>query len=119
MLKLTGKNLELYAAQHYKNVRCIDYEEFKDDLSRFKYVKRLVKRYVSKGDADVRLLLNHIILIYNVFEIDAANTIFEYKYDSVELTVLVPFLSYLNYIPSLAFRDVKPNLEIVKRLKSL
>ena len=119
MLKLSGKNLELFAAQNYKNHRCIDYDEFKDDLARFKYVKRLVKRYINKREIDIRLLLNHIILIYNVFDIGAANTIFEYKYDTEELTVIVPFLSYLNYLAQSDFRDVKPDLEIIKRLNLL
>jgi hypothetical protein len=119
MLKLTGKNLELYAAKHYKNHRCVDYEEFKDDLARFKYVKRLLRRYTKTDEIDARLVLNHIILIYNVFHIEGANQIFAEKIDPIELPSLKAFLSFMNFLPDSLFANVSPDINIVTKLQRL
>ena len=71
--ELTNKNFELFAAHHYNNPECMDVDEFKEDLSRFKYLKRLLRRYEVDHDPQYRLILNHLIVIYNVFGIEAAN----------------------------------------------
>ena len=62
-------NLIIFAARHYYNPKCIDVEEFYEDLNRVKYVKRLVNRYTGNEDKklSVRLILNHIVIIFNVF----------------------------------------------------
>ena len=67
--ELTDKNFKLFAAQQYNNPECTDVEEFKNDLSRFKYLKRLLTRYEEHGELQERLILNHIIVLYNVFGI--------------------------------------------------
>ena len=67
--ELTNKNFKLFAAQQYSNPECTDVEEFKNDLSRFKYLKRLLTRYEEHGELQERLILNHIIVLYNVFGI--------------------------------------------------
>ena len=77
--KLTLRNFEMYAAQHYNNPEATDIEEFKEDLSRFKYLKRLLKRYEMQGDLQERLILNHLIVIYNVFGIEAADRMVWFK----------------------------------------
>ena len=77
--KLTRKNFELFAAKYYDNPECMDVEEFKDDLSRFKYIKRLLRRYADHKDLQERLILNHLIVIYNVFGIEAANKMIWFK----------------------------------------
>jgi hypothetical protein len=93
------RNFELYAAQNYNNPECIDIEEFKEDLSRFKYLKRLLRRYELTEDLQLRLILNHIIVIYNVFGIEAANKMVWYKIEPEHWTYIKPFLVFLNYIP--------------------
>ena len=65
--KLNRKNFKLYAAQHYNNPECLDVNEFREDLSRFKYVKRLLSRYEAHSDLQERLILNHLIVIYNCY----------------------------------------------------
>jgi len=70
--ELTNKNFLLYASKHYENKQCTSMEEFKEDIQRFKYLKRLFKRYSAAGDLQERLILNHLIIIQNVFGIDAA-----------------------------------------------
>ena len=65
--KLTDHNFLLFCAQHYDNSRYISTEEFVEDLNRIKYIKKLITRYVENGDLKERLILNHIIVLYNVF----------------------------------------------------
>lgn len=96
---LNHKNFELFAAQHYINPECCDIEEFKEDLSRFKYLKRLLKRYEDDEDLQERLILNHITILYNVFGIEAANRMIWYKIDPKHWTYIKPFLVFLNYLP--------------------
>ena len=63
---LSKDNFELFAAQNYENLQATEVDEFRDDLNRFKYLKRLLRRYSSSGDLQERLILNLIIVIYNV-----------------------------------------------------
>lgn len=96
---LNRKNFELYAAQNYNNPECIDIEEFKEDLARFKYLKRLLRRYEVSDELQERLILNHLIVLYNVFGIEAANKMIWYKIEPEHWTYIKPFLVFLNYLP--------------------
>ena len=96
---LNRRNFELFAAQNYNNLECLDIEEFKEDLARFKYLKRLLRRYELTEDLQVRLILNHIIVIYNVFGIESANRMIWYKIEPEHWTYIKPFLVFLNYLP--------------------
>ena len=96
---LNKRNFELFAAQHYNNPECLDIEEFKEDLARFKYLKRLLRRYEIADDLQIRLILNHIIVLYNVFGIESANRMVWYKIESEHWTYIKPFLVFLNYLP--------------------
>ena len=97
--ELNNKNFKLFAAQNYNNPECTDVEEFKNDLSRFKYLKRLLTRYEEHGELQERLILNHIIVLYNVFGIPAANKMIWYKIEPEHWTYIKPFLVFLNYLP--------------------
>jgi hypothetical protein len=96
---LNKRNFELFAAQHYNNHECLDIEEFKEDLARFKYLKRLLRRYELAEDLQIRLILNHIIVLYNVFGIESANKMLWYKIEPEHWTYIKPFLVFLNYLP--------------------
>ena len=96
---LNKRNFELFAAQNYNNPECLDIEEFKEDLARFKYLKRLLRRYELADDLQIRLILNHIIVLYNVFGIESANRMVWYKIESEHWTYIKPFLVFLNYLP--------------------
>ena len=96
--KLDESNFLLYAAKNYDNVQCYDTLEFYDDLKRFKYVKRLFNRYVEEGDLKERLILNHIIILNNVFgPVPTARMLF-LKCCGME-KYLNPFLLFLNILP--------------------
>lgn len=116
---LTNKNFILFAANHYDNPECIDVEEFKEDLSRFKYLKRLLKRYEVDGDLQERLIINHLIVLYNVFGIDAANKMIMFKIHRNQLKYIKPFLLFLNYITDTDLLDIPMDEDIVKRLRNL
>lgn len=116
---LTRRNFELYAAQNYNNPECMDIEEFKEDLVRFKYLKRLLRRYELTEDLQVRLILNHIIVIYNVFGIEAANRMMWYKIEEEHWTYVKPFLVFLNYLPESEKVEVPLDPCIVDRLRKI
>ena len=81
MDNLTESNLLLYAAKHYYNPRFSDIDEFYEDLKRFKYVKRLVNRYLDDKDLSERLILNHLIVIFNAFGIEPSVNMLKVKLD--------------------------------------
>lgn len=116
---LNNKNFMLFAANHYDNPECIDVEEFKEDLSRFKYLKRLFKRYEVSGDLQERLIINHIIVIFNVFGIDAANKMIMFKISQEHIKYLKPFLLFLNYIKDSDLVEIPMDDIIVNRLRNL
>ena len=96
---LTDKSINAYMIMSYDNSQCVDMEEFKDDMKRVKYIKRLINRYLSGGDLKERLLLNHIISFYNVFGVEPATRILFFKVDESDYSVLKTFLTYLNVMP--------------------
>lgn len=97
---LTEKNFLLYAMQHYDNPQCVEVEEFNDDLKRIKYIKRLFNQYAIEGVLKERLLLNHVIVFYNVFSVEAATRILFYKLEEKFWPMLKTFLFYLNFLPN-------------------
>ena len=96
---LNEKNFLLYAMKEYNNPQCTEVEEFNDDLKKIKYIKRLLNQYVSEGVLKERLLLNHIIIFYNVFPPAAATRILFFKIEEKFWPMLKPFLFYLKLMP--------------------
>lgn len=117
--ELTQKNFELYAIRNYTNNKCIDLDEFYEDLARFKYVTRLLNRYKDSGELNIRLLLNHIIVIYNMFGITAANKMLFYKVDKEQYPIIKPILIYLNFLPETELTNVSIDINIVKELQAI
>lgn len=117
--KLTNKNFELFASHHYNNPECTEIEEFKDDLRRFKYLKRLLRRYEMTGDLQERLILNHIIVIYNVFGIKAANRMMWFKVEEEHFSALKTFLIFLHYLPEDYKVEVPLDEFVVQRLRNI
>ena len=96
---LNEKTFLLYAMKEYNNPQCVDIDEFNDDLKKIKYIKRLLNQYISEGILKERLLLNHIIVFFNVFRPKAATRILFYKMEEEFWPMLKTFLFYLNYMP--------------------
>ena len=96
---LNEKNFLLFAMQHYDNPQCVEVEEFNDDLRKIKYIKRLFNQYDLEGVLKERLLLNHIIVFFNVFKTRAATRILFFKIEEKFWPMLKTFLFYLRFMP--------------------
>ena len=96
---LNEKNFLLYAMKEYNNPQCVQVEEFYDDLKKVKYIKRLFNQYLNEGVLKERLLLNHIIVFYNVFPVRSATRILFLKIEEEFWPILKTFLVYLSYMP--------------------
>ena len=105
--KLNDNNFLVYALHHYDNPQCHSLEEFDEDLKKFLYLKKLISRYKKDGELRERLILNHIIVLYNVFGEATTNLLF-YKIDASCWDVLVTFLVYLERMP-----EELPNYSII------
>ena len=98
-LELTENNYVMYAMKNYNNPQCLDIDEFHSDLNRIKYLKKLLKRYLATGELKDRLILNHIIVLYNVFDIVPATRLLFFKTDKELYPMIKTFITYLNYLP--------------------
>ena len=124
---LTEDNLELFAAKCYINNNCIDIEEFKEDFNRLKYIKRLVKRYEVYGELRERLILNHLVIMYNVFEGKDCTRMIFYKLRQ-SLPIIVPFLLLLKRLPKELYdqdnklvytSDIAMDQEVIRKLRDI
>lgn len=97
---LTENNFLLYAAKYYDNPQCIDTEEFLEDLKRIKYIRRLINKFIETNEIKEQLILNHLIVLYNVFGVVPCTKILFFKLRDV-LPYLVPFLVLLNTLPEI------------------
>lgn len=116
---LNDSNVQLYAAKHYYNPTFSDIEEFNEDLKRFKYIKRLINRYLDQENMAERLLLNHIIVVFNVFGIEPALNILKVKLDERHWPVVKPFLVFLNYIKNDQLTGIKMDQYVVEVLRKI
>jgi hypothetical protein len=123
--KLDENNFVLYAARHYDNAQCYEKEEFYDDLKRFKYLKRLFVKYEESNELRERLILNHLIILYNVFN-DAATPMLFLKLKGY-YHYLKPFLILLGRLPNnvligselIYTSDIEMNIDIVNVLRKI
>lgn len=110
---LTERNSLLYAAKHYDNPHFFDEMEFYEDLSRFRYLKKIFGRYEETGDINERLVLNHLTVIYNVFGVEAATKLLFLKMNNYG-SYLKPFLLLLNYLPEVVYNVNGENIHTVE-----
>ena len=124
---LNDSNFLLYAAKHYDNPSCYDTTEFYEDLNKFKYLKRLFSRYDETNELRERLILNHIIVIYNLFGVEASTKMLFFKLKGYH-HYLKPFLVFLNYCPDILYgveenvlhvNDILMDPEIIKALRKI
>ena len=125
---LNAKNFVLYAAKHYDNPGCESMEEFHDDLNRFKYIKRLFTKYQESGEIKERLVLNHLIALYNLFGAVPTTRMLFLKLEG-NWELLKPFLVYLGYMPERLYEigehevimdtNIPLNNVIVERLRKV
>ena len=117
--KLTKDNITIYAIKHYHNPSCEGMSEFKDDMKRFKYVKRLFRKYEETGILKERLLLNHIIVLNNLFGAEASSTLLFFKTEQKHWSALKGFLEFLNIMPEADLENVKSDENVKQKLMEL
>ena len=125
---LNEGNFLMFSMKEYNNIQCIDIEEFYDDLKKIKYIKRLFNIYLNDGQLKERLILNHLIVFYNVFPIQAGTRILFYKIEEQFWPMLKTFLIFLDRMPdkiesirgkTILSTDIKLDDGIVTRLRTI
>jgi len=122
---LNDTNFMLYAAKAYDIKKSSGADEFYEDLKRFQYLKRLFKRYEEADDLKIRLILNHVIVLYNCFGLEATNMLFfKLKEYHPQLKPFVLFLNYMpeviNYEETVVFNsDIPLDQNIVRELRNI
>ena len=97
-VKLTEDTFDEYAVSNYINPNCVSVLEFLDDLKVIRYIKRLINKYVDRGELKERLIMNHIISLSNVFGVEPTVNMLKFKIDNDQHDVLNAFFVYLEYI---------------------
>ena len=116
---ITPDNVMKYAIRHYDNPQCEGEKEFNDDLKRFKYIKRLLRKYYETNILKERLLLNHIIVLNNVFGATASTTLLLFKIQREYWPALKSFLIFLNTITEDELDHIERDDEVLKLLREL
>ena len=117
--EINEENFLIFAARNYYNPKCIEAEEFFEDIQRFKYIKRLLNRYESNGDLMERLILNHLIVLFNSFGYDAGIRMLAYKLNIKYWPVLKPFLIFLTAITNDEFVEIPMDPKVVEKLRNI
>lgn len=117
--EITKDNWLLFAQQNYDNPTVETEIEFYDDIKRFKYLKRLFRKYEITGDIKIRLVLNHVIVLQNVFGAEAAITLLLFKIDKKYWKILKPVLDYLSYLYPHELNDIVYDSNIFNELRKL
>ena len=117
--QITNKNWLLYALQNYDNPTLEKQEEFNDDIKRFKYLKRLFRKYETTGDIKIRLILNHLVVLQNVFGVEASVSLLLFKVDERYWSILKTCLDYLGYLYPHELTEFKKDSNIEEMLKEL
>ena len=126
-IKLNNETIEMYMMKTYQNNQCTSVDEYLNDLKRIKYIKRLLNRYEKTGELKERLLLNHIIVVYNLFGKHATTILFYYVKEE-SWSALKTFLVFLNVMPENVYdingatildSDIAINFDIANRLRKI
>ena len=123
---LTDANFLMFAMKEYTNQQCTNIDEFYDDLKKIKYIKRLINRFLESGKLKEILILNHLVVFYNVFDNKAATRLLFFKIEDKYWSVLKTFLIYLSMMPEIVkgirgediiSSDIQLNQEVIDKLR--
>jgi hypothetical protein len=125
-IDLSNENVMMYAVKAYDRPDCI-MSEFKEDMKRFNYLKRLFRRYRKVGELREQLVLNHLVVIYNVFGPEVATRLLFFKMSKEDYTILKTYLIFLSCMPEKVYgikgqdilsSDIPIDMTIAKTLRA-
>jgi hypothetical protein len=119
--ELNEDNYLLFAIKFYDNPQAVTKDDFEDDLKRIKYVKRLLKRYKNSGVLKTHLILNHLTVLFNVFD-DATVPLLFYNLEKELWPYIKSFLVFLNRLPEYPkteINTIEEDIECLKQLQSI
>jgi len=119
--ELNEENYIMFAIKHYDNPQAVTQEDFFEDMKRFKWIKRILNKYKNTGELNVHLLINHFMVLYNVFG-EAATPLLFFKLNKELWSVLKTFILYLERLPEYpktSLNDIPVDMECFKILKSI
>ena len=119
--ELNEDNFLLFAIKNYENPQAVTKEDFDKDLNHFKYIKRLLKRYKNTGELKIPLLINHFIVLYNIFG-EAATPMLFFKIEKELWSTMKTFVLFLNKIPEYPkcyLHDIPVDLDCLKELQKI
>ena len=119
--ELNEDNFLLFAIKNYENPQAVTKEDFDKDLNHFKYIKRLLKRYKNTGELKIPLLINHFIVLYNIFG-EAATPMLFFKIEKELWSITKTFMLFLNKIPEYPkcyLHDIPVDLDCLKELQKI
>jgi len=119
--ELNEENFLLFAIKNYENPQAVTKEDFDKDLHHFKYIKRLLKKYKNTGELKTHLLLNHFIILYNIFG-EATTPMLFFKIEKELWTTLKTFIIFLNKLPEYPkcyLHDIPVDLECLSQLQRI
>jgi len=117
--KITSENVMMFAIKYYDNPQCEGEKEFYDDMKRFKYIKRLLRKHKDTNVLKERLLLNHIIVLHNLFGSEACVTLLLFKIQREYWSTLKSFLLFLNILRDDELREIEESQEVLEILRKL
>lgn len=117
--ELNDENSTLFAIRHYDNPQCLSTEEFYEDIRRFRYLKRLLKRYHKNGELRERLILNHIIILSNLFGVSNTIRMLKFKIEKEYWPVVKTCLMYLGYVEEDFEINIPIDMEVARLLREL
>tara|TARA_A200000113_G_scaffold224586_1_gene242851 strand:+ start:1055 stop:1426 length:372 start_codon:yes stop_codon:yes gene_type:complete len=119
--ELNEKNYLMFAIKHYNNPQSVTVDDFMEDMKKFKYLKRLLKRYLKTGVLRVNLILNHLIILFNVFG-EGTVPLLMYKLGDEYYSIIKTFLVYINRIPDVStgiFGNINIDNDVLDLLNAL
>ena len=119
MIELNEDNYLVYALKNYNSPECSGLDDFEEDVKRFKYLKRLFRRYERTEVLNDRLILNHLIVLNNLFGVENTTRMLEFKLEEEFWPILKTCLLYLGYIDETWKTDIPLDEEVIKRMREL
>jgi len=119
--ELNEENFLLFAIKHYENPQAVTREDFEKDLNHFKYIKRLLKRYKGSGELKVHLLINHFIILYNIFG-DATTPMLFFKIEKELWSSVKTFIMFLDKLPEFPkcyIHDIEMDQKCLEELEKI